>query len=56
MKNDSTIQEKLFLLNDKIRWAEMFIAHAKADIHELQEHIFDTEEKEFEEIFSSMTR
>lgn len=49
MKDITTIQDKLFLLNDKIRWAEMFIAHAKADMHELQEYIFDVEEKELTE-------
>ena len=51
MKTNDTIeniQDKLFMLNDKIKWAEMFIAHAKADIHELQEYLFDVEEKMFE--------
>ena len=54
MRNTSieTIQDRLFMLNDKIKWAEMFIAHAKADLHEMQESLFDVEEKEFEERFS----
>lgn len=56
MKDVQTIQDKLFLLNDKIKWAEMFIAHAKADMHELQEYIFDTEEKDYTERFASMKR
>lgn len=42
------IEDRLFMINDKIRWAEMFIAHAKADAHNLQESLFDLEEARFE--------
>lgn len=46
--NETTIdiEDRLFKLQDKIRWAEMFIAHAKADAHELQEYLFDMEDKQ----------
>jgi hypothetical protein len=46
------IEDRLFMLQDKIRMAEMFIAHAKADAHELQEYIFDMHDLEFEKRMS----
>lgn len=47
MRTIQDIQEKLFMLKDKIRWAEMFIAHAKVEAHEMQEMIFDIEEDQW---------
>jgi hypothetical protein len=47
MKLHEDIQNKLFMLQDKIRWAEMFIAHAKVEAHEIQEMIFDKQENEW---------
>jgi hypothetical protein len=44
------IQDKLFLLNDKIKWAEMFLAHAKADAHKIQETLFDLEDTQIQRI------
>lgn len=40
------IQNRLFLLNDKIRMMEMFLAHAKSDMHSLQEYLFDIQDQE----------
>jgi len=56
MKIIQNIQEKLFMLNDKIRWAEMFIAHAKAEAHEMQEMIFDIEEEAWLEKITNENR
>lgn len=47
MKNVEEIQDMIFMAQDKIKFAEMFIAHAKAQIHELQELIFDREDQEW---------
>jgi hypothetical protein len=47
MRSIKDIQEKLFMLNDKIKWAEMFLAHAKSEAHEMQEMIFDIEEDQW---------
>ena len=53
MKNSiQEIQDKIFLAQDKIRWCEMFISHAKADLHELQELTMDMEEIEMIEKYS----
>lgn len=40
------IEDKLFLINDKIRWSEMLLAHAKEEAHELQEYLFDLEDRQ----------
>lgn len=56
MKNNSitSIEENLFLLQDKINMMEMFLAHARENAHELQELLFYMEERRFEEKYSSL--
>lgn len=44
MRTIQDIQEKMFLVQDKIKMIEMILAHAKSDAHQLQELIFDMEE------------
>jgi hypothetical protein len=56
MRSIRDIQEKLFMLNDKIKWAEMFLAHAKAEAHEMQEMIFDIEEDQWLEKIANQNR
>lgn len=43
MKNHliDKIQDKLFMIQDKIKFAEMFIAHAKKESLELDEMLVD---------------
>jgi hypothetical protein len=52
MRTVKDIQDELFMLQDKIKWAEMFISHARDHLHTLQEHIFDEEENEWLERLS----
>lgn len=47
MRTIQEIQEKIFMAQDKIKFAKMFIAHAESQLHELQEAIFDREEEEW---------
>jgi hypothetical protein len=56
MKNIQEIEEKIFLAQDKIKWAKMFIAHAETQLHELQEAVFDKEEEEWLERISKQNR
>lgn len=44
MRTIQDIQEKMFLVQDKIKMMEMILGHAKSDAHKLQEMIFDMEE------------
>jgi hypothetical protein len=44
MKTIEDIQDQLFKIKDKIRWAKMFLAHAEADALELDEKILDYKE------------
>lgn len=56
MKTIQEIQDKIFMAQDKIKWAKMFIAHAESQLHELQEAIFDREEEEWLEKISRESR
>jgi hypothetical protein len=44
-----TIQDKLFMLQDKIKMMEMFIAHAKCDALELDELLLDLKEQDLDD-------
>lgn len=54
--DDLDIRERLFMLQDKIKWMEMFLAHAKADAHKIQELIFDKEEDEWLEKIATQNK
>jgi peptidoglycan hydrolase CwlO-like protein len=56
MRSIEEIQEKIFMAQDKIKWAKMFIAHAESQLHELQESIFDKEEEEWLERIARQNR
>lgn len=56
MKYIEEIQEKIFLAQDKIKWAKMFIAHAESQLYELQEMTMDKEEEEWLERISKQNR
>lgn len=47
MKTIQEIQEKIYMAQDKIKWAKMFIAHAESQLYELQELTMDKEEEEW---------
>jgi hypothetical protein len=42
------IREKIFMLQDKMNMMEMFISHARNNIHEMQELMFEMEDKSIE--------
>jgi hypothetical protein len=48
------IKDRLFMIKDKMRLMEMFLAHARKDIYEIEEHLMDAEEKEFERQYSQL--
>lgn len=47
MKTIEQIQDAIFMAQDKIKFAKMFIAHAESQLHELQENIFDREDQDW---------
>ncbi len=54
--DDLDIRQRLFLLQDKIKMAWMFIDHAQREADKIQEMIFDKEEEEWLEKISTQNK
>jgi hypothetical protein len=51
---DDILRNNIFMLQDKINMAEMLIAHARANLDELQNILMDIEDRKMEEKYYAL--
>jgi septation ring formation regulator EzrA len=48
MNNNQKLSHNLYLIKEKVKYLELQLVHVKAEMHQLQENLFDLEDQEME--------